>query len=203
MNCEGITTNNYICSDSNNDIITYKINNNNIQSNTNNYVNIDINKNEISLYPQSSNHYLIADEKAHCSQRWEDWFCIGNYHNNNRVNKSPNTETMAVGVCYKPCPAEYNIGKTSKCYKYTSENDLIYNPLAIIAIFGTVLDRESICIRGSYLNDLYRVNNNYIFIKDKYINELLKRNDTYNQNIGRRDSIIKQDPINIKDATNQ
>jgi len=187
MTCEGITTNNYICSDSNND--TYKINTNNIPSNTNKYVNIDVINSEISLFPQSSNHYLIADGKAHCSQRWEDWFCIGNYHNNNRVNKSPNTETMAVGVCYKPCPAEYNIGKNTKCYKYISENDLIYNPLAIIAIFGTVLNRDSICNRGSYLNDLYRVNNNDIFIKEQYINKLLIRNDTYIKN-----TLIKNPP---------
>ena len=64
---------------------------------------IEIINNEISLTPSSSNHYFYADEKAHCSETWQDWFCIPNYHNNNKVNKYPFTKTMSVGVCYDYC----------------------------------------------------------------------------------------------------
>ena len=179
ITCDGITTNNYICKGSDiKGIATYKINDKNFYIDkdiTNKNVNIDIVKNNISLTELSSNHYLIVDEKAHCSEKWEDWFCIPNYHNNNRVNKYPNIDTMSVGTCYKPCATGYTIGKNDKCYKYTSDNDLIYNPLAIIAILGTYFEKNTIGIRGSYLNDLYRVNNNDKFIKDEYVKNLLLR----------------------------
>lgn len=179
-NCNNITSNNYICEiRDKNGFATYKINdkNSNIEKElTEKNVNIDIIKNNISLTEYTSNHYLIVDEKAHCSEKWEDWFCIPNYHNNNRVNKYPNTNTMSVGTCYKQCNKGYIIGKTDKCYKYTSENDLIYNPLAIIAILGTYIDKNTIGIRGSYLNDLYRVNNNDKFIKKEYVQNILTRN---------------------------
>ena len=185
-----ITQNEYICKNTNNGSNTYEFNFNNIyiendRNPLNENIHIDITKNEISLKPNSSNHYLIADEKAHCSEQWQDWFCIPNYHNNNSYNKFPNTETMAVGKCYNPCDAEYIISKTDKCYKYTSDNDLIYNPLAIIAILGTNIESDTIGIRGSYLNDLYRVNNNDKFIKNTYVQQLLYRynNKNYSSSI--------------------
>ena len=176
--CEGITKNNYICMTTNNGSNTYKLNlDNEIIKKENKISNqyIYITKNQISL-TNSSNHYLVVDEKAHCSKTWQDWFCIPNYHNNNSYNKYPDTEIMSVGTCYKECDTEYIISNPNKCYKYTSENDLIYNPLAIIALLGSQFHNETIGIRGSYLNDLYRVNNNDTFIKDTYVTELLNKN---------------------------
>lgn len=177
-----ITGNEYICRQTNDGINTYVLNSDNefIENDMdilNKNLYIDITKNEISLKAYSSNHYLLADEKAHCSEQWQDWFCISNYHNNNSYYKYPNTQTMSVGKCYNPCDAGYIIGKTYKCYKYTSDNDLIYNPLAIIAMLGANIEPYSIGIRGSYLNDLYRVNNNNKFIQNRYVKLLLSRNN--------------------------
>jgi hypothetical protein len=154
---------------------------------------ITIEGNEISLSPSSSNHYFYADEKAHCSETWQDWFCIPNYHNNNKVNKYPFTKTMSVGVCYDYCARGSNgkymtIKNKTKCEVYDDENDLIYNPLAIIAMLGTHFNKEAdtnlpelttlkyIGLRGSYFNDLYRVNKNDNFITDAIIN-LIKSTD--------------------------
>ena len=206
ITCDGITTNNYICKGSDKKgIATYKINDENFyieKDITNKNVNIDIVKNNISLTEHSSNHYLIVDEKAHCSEKWEDWFCIPNYHNNNRVNKYPNIDTMSVGTCYKPCATGYTIGKNDKCYKYTSDNDLIYNPLAIIAILGTYFEKNTIGIRGSYLNDLYRVNNNDKFIKDEYVKKILIKNSIEPSADIRSSSILADESPLIGD-TNQ
>ena len=148
---------------------------------------IEIKDNEISLTPSSSNHYFYADEKAHCSETWQDWFCIPNYHNNNKVNKYPFTKTMSVGVCYDYCAKGSNgkymtIKNKTKCEVYDDEDDLIYNPLAIIAMLGTHFNARAdtdllelttlkyIGFRGSYFNDLYRVNKNDDFITEDIIN---------------------------------
>lgn len=150
---------------------------------------IEIINNEISLTPSSSNHYFYADEKAHCSETWQDWFCIPNYHNNNKVNKYPFTKTMSVGVCYDYCAKGSNgkymtIKNKTKCEVYDDEDDLIYNPLAIIAMFGTHFNSKAdvdlpelttlkyIGFHGSYFNDLYRVNKNDNFITDAIINDI-------------------------------
>lgn len=150
---------------------------------------IEIINNEISLTPSSSNHYFYADEKAHCSETWQDWFCIPNYHNNNKVNKYPFTKTMSVGVCYDYCAKGSNgkymtIKNKTKCEVYDDEDDLIYNPLAIIAMLGTHFNSKAdvnlqelttskyIGFRGSYFNDLYRVNKNDNFITDAIINDI-------------------------------
>ena len=186
-----ITSNNYICAkeDVISGINTYTIKSDeariaNELMNTN-YINFDISKSEISLTANSSNHYFWADERAHCSEKWQDWFCVPNYHNNNNVKKYPNSKTMSVGVCYTACPGGYTTSGINKCNLYEATNDdLIYNPLAIIALFGTNFYinynpdndfkyytdiRDTIGIRGSYLNDLYRVNNNNKFITHTYI----------------------------------
>jgi hypothetical protein len=195
-----VTTTN-ICSSSNTDLICkkgkeYIINDNNINIKKiqGDYIDkITIEGNEISLTPSSSNHYFYADEKAHCSETWQDWFCIPNYHNNNKVNKFPFTKTMSVGVCYDYCARGSNgkymtIKNKTKCEVYDDENDLIYNPLAIIAMLGTHFNKEAdtnlselttlkyIGLRGSYFNDLYRVNKNDDFITDAIIN-LIKSTD--------------------------
>ena len=193
-----ITNNNYICakkdvssgSSGSSGINTYTIRSEetriaNELMNTN-YINFDISKSEISLTANSSNHYFWADDRAHCSEKWQDWFCVPNYHNNNNVKKYPNSKTMSVGVCYTACPTGYTTSGINKCNLYEATNDdLIYNPLAIIALFGTHFYinyppnyddlkyykdiKDTIGIRGSYLNDLYRVNNNNKFITGEYI----------------------------------
>ena len=197
-----ITANKYICASNISDIsenrtYTIKSDNPRITNELMNskYVNLDITNSKISLTADSSNHYFWADERAHCSEKWQDWFCVPNYHNNNNVNKYPNTKTMSVGVCYNACPMGYTVSGINKCNIYQNTNDdLIYNPLAIIAIFGThfylnkttigdALDNykdinNTIGIRGSYLNDLYRVNNNNNFIKKEYINIAKATTDT-------------------------
>jgi hypothetical protein len=170
----------------------YKINDKNLDKITKiqtDYIDkIEIKDNEISLTPSSSNHYFYADEKAHCSETWQDWFCIPNYHNNNKVNKYPFTKTMSVGVCYDYCAKGSNgkymtIKNKTKCEVYDDEDDIIYNPLAIIAMFGTPFkdDKDNlpelttlkyIGFRGSYLNDLYRVNKNDVFLTDTIINDI-------------------------------
>ena len=185
------------CAESNVDLICkdtdgkYKINDKNakITKIKADYIDkIDTIDNEISLTPSSSNHYFYADEKAHCSETWQDWFCIPNYHNNNKVNKYPFTKTMSVGVCYDYCAKGSNgkymtIKNKTKCEVYDDEDDLIYNPLAIIAMIGTpfkdnvdklpeLTTLKYIGFRGSYLNDLYRVNKNDVFITDAIINKI-------------------------------
>lgn len=170
----------------------YTINDSNaiIKKIKNDYIDkIEFKENEISLTPSSSNHYFYADEKAHCSETWQDWFCIPNYHNNNKVNKYPFTKTMSVGVCYDYCAKGSNgkymtIKNKTKCEVYDDEDDIIYNPLAIIAMFGTPfkdnIDKlpelttlKYIGFRGSYLNDLYRVNKNDVFLTDNTIINLV------------------------------
>jgi hypothetical protein len=179
--CEGLTTNNYICMESGGSGGSgsgYTINTNKLKTDDNSIA-INDEKTEISLTGNTSNHYFYADEKAHCYEKWEDWFCVPNYHNDNKTNKYPETETMSVGLCYSACPAGYTQSKIDKCIVYDDEEDLLYNPLAIIAMFGTNLYfntnskvkianyneiMDTVGIRGSYLNDLYRVNNNNEFI---------------------------------------
>ena len=180
---------NLICKDTGG---KYTINDSNaiIKKIKNDYIDkIEFKENEISLTPSSSNHYFYADEKAHCSETWQDWFCIPNYHNNNKVNKYPFTKTMSVGVCYDYCAKGSNgkymtIKNKTKCEVYDDEDDIIYNPLAIIAMFGTPFkdDKDNlpelttlkyIGFRGSYLNDLYRVNKNDVFLTDNTIINLV------------------------------
>jgi hypothetical protein len=182
-----------ICKDTDN---KYKINDKNLDKITKiqtDYIDkIEIKDNEISLTPSSSNHYFYADEKAHCSETWQDWFCIPNYHNNNKVNKYPFTKTMSVGVCYDYCAKGSNgkymtIKNKTKCEVYDDEDDIIYNPLAIIAMIGTpfkdnvdnlpeLTTLKYIGFRGSYLNDLYRVNKNDVFLTDNTIINLIIQN---------------------------
>jgi hypothetical protein len=87
---------------------------------------------------------------------------------------------MTIGKCYTYCKTGYTpaLNKIDKCSIGDDEDDLLFNPLAIIAMFGTNMYnktadqvipeygniRDTIGIRGSYLNDLYRVNNNNAFI---------------------------------------
>jgi hypothetical protein len=183
--CEGLTTNNFICMNKESSNYTIHINKSPIaELISGDRIGVNEANTEISLTGSTSNHYFVADEKAHCYEKWEDWFCVPNYHNDNKINKYPETDTMSVGVCYSACPVGYTQSKINKCVVYDDADDLLYNPLAIIAMLGTNLYinitgkvkiqnyndiRDTISIRGSYLNDLYRVNNNNKFIPKTHI----------------------------------
>ena len=105
-------------------------------------------------------------------------------------NSYPNAKNMDVGACFKYCNSQDNNAKkvgrnnddmyksnNTKCSLFEDENELIYNPLAIIAIIGTHFNTkpepdiiakmtnenfhtfsETIGLRGSYLNKLWQVN---------------------------------------------
>ena len=184
----GNTYKQYICKEENSNIINPE------KLKTTQYINVENGKISLTIPANTSNHYLQSDEKAHCKGKWQDWFCIHNYHNNNNINNYPNTKTMSIGVCYNYCElrtSQPNTGETitkyNKCAEYYDKNDLIYNPLALIAILGTHFNNnvnfqkrmplydsieKTIGIRGSYLNDLYRVNKNNDFIKYGTIQEI-------------------------------
>jgi len=203
-----ITSNQYICRDDDKYIINQSLS----QYINQNY--ITINDKEISLTTNSSNHYLLKDTRAHCSGKWQDWFCIHNYHNNNNVNKYPKTDTMSIGVCYNYCDLKdrkgYAIKTYNKCYEYNDDNDIIYNPLALIAIFGTHFNdnivnigennlqnynhiKSTVGLRGSYLNDLYRVNKNDKFISKEYIGKITNNPPPYDNNLLVQGITNKQD----------
>ena len=177
--CSNLSLNNYICKDNKKGSSAYSINTTNPllpRAGTN----ITISDTEIALSAKAKNHYFLADEKAHCSEKWQHWFCIPNYHNRNKIKNDPETDTMTIGKCYTYCKTGYTPvpNKIDKCSIGDDEDDLLFNPLAIIAMFGTNMYnkttdqvipeygniRDTIGIRGSYLNDLYRVNNNNVFI---------------------------------------
>jgi hypothetical protein len=153
----------------------------------NQYITIDTNS--ISLIESKTNHYLHKLPIGNCERQWQDWFCIPNYHNGNMYNSYPNTKNMDVGACFKYCNSQDNNAKkvgrnnddmyksnNTKCSLFEDENELIYNPLAIIAIIGTHFNTipesdttkmtnenfhtfsETIGLRGSYLNKLWQVN---------------------------------------------
>lgn len=180
-----ITTNDYIEVDPTN------ANNNIIKKSTlteqkivtNKYITID--DNSISLTAYADTHYLYTLSKGNCETQWQDWFCIPNYHNINKYGLYPKTKNMDIGACFKYCNSQSRnvtkvigqnnddmyISKDTKCSLFEDEDELIYNPLAIIAIIGTHFNNENstpndnfntfsetIGLRGSYLNELWRVN---------------------------------------------
>ena len=177
--CSNLSLHNYICKENKKGNSAYSIHTANPQL-PRPGANITISDTEIALSAKAKNHYFLADEKAHCSEKWQHWFCIPNYHNRNRIKNDPDTDTMTIGKCYTYCKTGYApaLNKVDKCSIGDNEDDLLFNPLAIIAMFGTNLYnkttdpvipdygniRDTIGIRGSYLNDLYRVNNNNAFI---------------------------------------
>ena len=137
-----VTSNNYIKKLNDNYEIDVSIAALSTASTNNN--NIIIDKDSISLTDNSSNYYFHKLSIGHCSEQWQDWFCIPNFHNNNKYSMYPNTNNMDIGACFKYCDSQgdakddniYTPNNT-KCTLYEDDNDIIYNPLAIIAIIGT------------------------------------------------------------------
>jgi len=223
-----ITSNKYICKIDNKYIIDESLS----KDLNRNYLTINDDNNEIYITPaitETSNYYLLKDNKAHCDSKWQDWFCIHNYHNNNNVNKYPKTDTISIGACYNYCefyankPKGYSIQKYNKCTEYDDENNIIYNPLAFIAIFGTHFKgtsdiasfgndlqnynhiNKTIGIRGSYLNDLYRVNKNDKFIPNDYIVKIKKNlpnNELIDGITNKQDRLLLQIINNIANNEN-
>jgi hypothetical protein len=203
--CVGLTTNSYVCMDRTTSNYTINTELQTIKDlEFGESINFNEDKTQLTLTATTSNHYFIADEKAHCSEKWQDWFCVPNYHNNNKMNKYPETDTMSVGVCFNSCPIGYTPSKINKCTVYNVEEDLLYNPLAIIALIGTNLYmdisykikianykdiNDTIGIRGSYLNDLYRVNFNNMFIPKDRIDNIIN-NKKIKEKITKQENII-------------
>jgi MFS family permease len=222
--CEGISKNNYICKDEKNKYTINTTSTNPVFQNIN-PENIQINeaKTEFGLTPKTANHYFLAEETAHCSEKWQHWFCIPNYHNRNKIIKVPDTDMMSVGKCYTYCnddgsgsggsaatstlssvPSQNNVAKCSIYNSEESEADILFNPLAIIAMFGTnfynrttdpVIPhynniRDTVGIRGSYLNDLYRVNNSNDFITLEQQRHILANTAITKENYGKQQKLI-------------
>jgi len=214
--CEGISKNNYICKDEKNKYTINTTSTNPVFQNIN-PENIQINeaKTEFGLTPKTANHYFLAEETAHCSEKWQHWFCIPNYHNRNKIIKVPDTDMMSVGKCYTYCnddgsgsvatvPSQNNVAKCSIYNNENSEADILFNPLAIIAMFGTnfynrttdpVIPnynniRDTVGIRGSYLNDLYRVNNSNDFITLEQQRHILANTAITKENYGKQQKLI-------------
>jgi MFS family permease len=211
--CEGISKNNYICKDEKNKYTINTTSTNPVFQNIN-PENIQINeaKTEFGLTPTTANHYFLAEETAHCSEKWQHWFCIPNYHNRNKIIKVPDTDMMSVGKCYTYCnddaaatvPSQNNVAKCSIYDREDSEADILFNPLAIIAMFGTnfynrttdpVIPnynniRDTVGIRGSYLNDLYRVNNSNDFITLEQQRHILANTAITKENYGKQQKLI-------------
>jgi len=224
--CEGISKNNYICKDEKNKYTINTTSTNPVFQNIN-PENIQINeaKTEFGLTPKTANHYFLAEETAHCSEKWQHWFCIPNYHNRNKIIKVPDTDMMSVGKCYTYCnddgsgsggsggssgsgvatvPSQNNVAKCSLYNNEESEADILFNPLAIIAMFGTnfynrttdpVIPnynniRDTVGIRGSYLNDLYRVNNSNDFITLEQQRHILANTAITKENYGKQQKLI-------------
>ena len=219
--CSNLSLNNYICKDNKKGSSAYSINTTNPllpRAGTN----ITISDTEIALSAKAKNHYFLADEKAHCSEKWQHWFCIPNYHNRNKIKNDPETDTMTIGKCYTYCKTGYTPvpNKIDKCSIGDDEDDLLFNPLAIIAMFGTNMYnkttdqvipeygniRDTIGIRGSYLNDLYRVNNNNAFItreqQDSIVSNTIDALLPIRETIGDYTSDLNAPPMGMPNAPN-
>lgn len=45
----------------------------------------------------------IISKRAHCDERWYDWFTVPNYHLGNRYQ----ADSTIAGKCYNPCPSDH------------------------------------------------------------------------------------------------
>lgn len=95
--------------------------------------------------------YFQNNKKAFCEGRWNDWFCLPNYHLNNKwYNDLPDElqQTKSVGNCYVPCdigfvPSDTDPTKCVSKSEYLSgayAQDFDYTPIALICLLGTTYD---------------------------------------------------------------
>lgn len=126
--------------------------------------------------------YFKNEPYTFCQGRWHDWFCIPNYHLNNRwFNELPNDleNTVSVGRCLQPCkfgfvPTDKNVGKCIMKQHYNGgayANVFDYTPLALICLLGTTFQSFINENSGGYIYYLQNIKKN--ILKDDAI-ELLK-----------------------------
>jgi hypothetical protein len=104
-----------------------------------------------NIIKPSSEIYFKNIKNNFCEERWHDWFCIPNYHLNNRWYNELPTElstTKSVGKCFKPCnfgylPADENKAKCILKKQYNGgqyKYDFDYTPIALVCLIGTTFD---------------------------------------------------------------
>lgn len=104
-------------------------------------------KQHVLVMPKSD-IYVKKEKKAFCECRWQDIFCIPNYHLGNEWYKyTPNkdADTPSIGKCYKPCPVGYIPAPKSTMFGGSLGDDACiinrgqfsYLPIALICLLGT------------------------------------------------------------------
>lgn len=130
--------------------------------------------------------YFKNKKIGFCEERWHDWFCIPNFHLNNRwVNEKPSEleSTKSVGKCLMPCkfgyvPTDENIGKCVLKNQYNGgayADDFDYNPLALICLLGTTFDSFLNEDKGGYIQYMKNIQKNVL--ADTSIEFLHNNND--------------------------
>lgn len=108
---------------------------------------IEFNSSNTILLPDTE-IYFRNSKKSFCQERWNDWFCIPNYHLNNRwYNDLPDDllASKSVGNCLMPCDIGYVPSETDpmKCILKSEylggiyAHDFDYTPIALICLLGT------------------------------------------------------------------
>jgi hypothetical protein len=134
-----------------------------------------------------------------CEERWHDWFCIPNYHLNNRWYNEVPTElstSKSIGNCFKPCqfgylPADENKAKCILKKQYNGgqyKYDFDYNPIALVCLLGTSFD----IFKSQYSK--YLNNRKQIFESSTDV-ELLKNKDNINVIDAVKTSIENKDNV--------
>ena len=135
-----------------------------------------------------------------CEERWHDWFCIPNYHLNNRWYNEVPTElstSKSIGKCFKPCqfgylPADENKAKCILKKQYNGgqyKYDFDYTPIALICLLGTTFDIFKRHYYEIYLNNLKTK------ISSSSDKELLKNKDDINVIDALQTSIANKDNV--------
>jgi hypothetical protein len=129
--------------------------------------------------------YFKYDKNSLCQERWHDWFCIPNYHLNNRwLNDKPieYKTTKSIGKCLMPCkfgyiPTDENNGKCILKNQYNGgayANDFDYAPIALVCLLGTTYESFLNENQGGFVHYLTNIKEN---IKSDESIELLKNKD--------------------------
>lgn len=103
------------------------------------------------LIMPKSDTFAKKPKEAFCESRWQDFFCVPNYHLNNKwLNYVPKAEsgTSTIGICYKPCPIGYIPAPESSIFTSSlgrgacimNTGQFSYLPIAFICLLGTTLE---------------------------------------------------------------
>ncbi len=104
------------------------------------------------LIMPSTSIYEGKDPTRFCEERWQDKFCIPNYHLGNKwhnevADKDRGTQT--VGKCYQPCPIGFRPAPETAIFARTPtgiENCIKYNdafsylPIMLVCLLGTTFE---------------------------------------------------------------